>query len=117
MNEDLLPSVPGRRHIHVTASFQTGACVSLTAETVLVLDVEAGTKEATLRVRSAMQEMLEAFPLDEIDRIERKLGGSEDPVVREPHPAFIKLLQQIGELNKTLKQQAHNRETNDAQQG
>lgn len=107
MSEALLPSVPGQRHVQVSVTMQTGGCLGVSLETLVVLGT--GQPDDTSVIRKATQQLLDAIPVKEVDQIEKNVAlASEegDVVTKEPHPTFLKLVSEISKLNKTLEKQA-----------
>lgn len=106
MSEELVPLIPGQRHVQVSISMQTGGCISLSMETLVVLD--SGDADSTAKLRSATQQLLEAIPVKDVERVEMSVTPDEDDdiVTKEPHPTFIKLVGEISKLNKTLEKKS-----------
>ena len=107
MSEALMPAIPGQRHVQVSVTMQTGGCLSLSLETLVVLS--EGHDSNTETIKQATQQLLDSIPVKDVDKVEKSVGsGDEDQdiVTKEPHPTFIKLVSEISKLNKTLEKQA-----------
>lgn len=107
MSESLIPAIPGQRHVQITVTMQTGGCLGMSMETILVL--RENQQDGAQEVRKTMQQLLEAIPVKDVERVEKsvELASEEsDVVVKEPHPTFLKLVSEISKLNKTLEKQA-----------
>lgn len=108
MSEALLPAIPGQRHVMVAVTLQTGGCLSLSLETMLILG--EGQTDSTAAIRQATQQLLDSIPVKDVDKIEKSVvrESEEDPdiVTKEPHPTFLKLVSEISKLNKTLERHA-----------
>lgn len=104
MSEELLPLIPGQRHVQVSVTMQTGGCISLSMETLVILG--SGETDSTAKLRGATQQLLDAIPVKDVERVEMSVVPDDDIVTKEPHPTFIKLVGEISKLNKTLEKQA-----------
>jgi hypothetical protein len=106
MSEELLPSVPGQRHVQVSVTMQTGGCISLSMETLVILGL--GETDSTAKLRCATQQLLDSIPVKDVERVEMSVAPDEDDdvVTKEPHPLFVKLVGELSKLNKTMEKHA-----------
>ncbi len=107
MSEALVPAIPGQRHVQVSVSMQTGGCLSLSLETMVVLGQDQG--DATEAIKKATQQLLESIPTKEVERIEKEAAAdsdNDDIVTKEPHPLFVKLVGELSKLNKTMEKKS-----------
>jgi hypothetical protein len=107
MSEALLPAIPGQRHVQVSVTMQTGGCLALSLETLLVLQENQHDQAAA--IRKATQSLLDSLPVKEVSKIEQSVAAEAedaDIVTKEPHPTFLKLVTEITKLNKTLEKNA-----------